>query len=164
MYDSVPRAVWREPESGQTHIIDSYGEPGPVVRKPLCNEMDYDALVDRTADPPDGIFIEGRTDPLDTTRFDAVDPAVAVSGTLCSTCEERYLELLWRRPADYPAIEVVCDGSTHDATYMVADLHFVTDKNRTPSVQLVDELRRTKLVPMWAVREITPHSEMPVVY
>lgn len=164
MYAPVPRTVWREPESGRGHIIDSYGEPGPVVRKPLCNETDYSAFVDGTAEPTAGIYIEGKTGPLDMTRFGTVDPTKAGSEALCADCLDRYFELLWRRPADYPAIEVVCDGPNHDTTYMVADLHFVADDDRNPCVELVDELRRTKRIPMQVVREIRPHSEMPVVY
>lgn len=162
MYDPLPRLYWREAASGVAHVIDDYGAPGPIVRKPLCDGTDYQRLVDGTAEVPPGAWVEGRDEQLETARFHGPNPMEAIDETLCSACADRYLELLWRRPADYPAIEVQpADGET---TYMVTDLHFVTDDELRPCVQLVDELGRTKRLLMRDVETITPHGEMPVVY
>lgn len=164
MYASVPRSYWVDTDTGEAHIVDSYGEPGPVVRKPLCEETDYETLLDEEAEIPAGAWVEGRNQQLDTEQFHGVNLDRAIQYDVCATCRERYLELLWTRPADYPALEVVVEAPETEETYMVTDVHFLSDDDPSPQVQLVDELGRTKQFPMKTVTQITPHSEMPVVY
>jgi hypothetical protein len=164
MYAPTPRSYWVDSDAGEVHIIDSYGEPGPVVRKPLCEDTQYQALVDGETEIPVGVWVEERNEQLDTERFHGVDPAESIRREVCSACRECYLELLWRRPADYPALEVEVETPETEETYMVTDVHFVSDDCLSPQVQIVDELGRTKKFRMKIVTEIIPHKEMPVVY
>lgn len=161
MYDSLPCSYW-EDDDGVAHIVDDHGAPGPIVWKPLCEDANYHDLVDRAVESPPGVWVEGRDERQpERSRFHGPNPRTELGFALCADCQQRYLALLWRRPVDYPALEV---EMTDDETYMVADLQFVADDELTPCVQLVDELGRTKQVPMRAVETIVPHDEMPVVY
>lgn len=164
MYAPLPRSYWVDTDTGEAHVVDSYGDPGPIVRKPLCEETEYQSFVEGEATVPAGVWVEGRNEQLETERFNGENPAEAIRREVCSACQERYLELLWRRPADYPAIEIAVETRAAAETYMVADCSFVTDDDHSPRVQLVDEIGRTKQMPMQQVKHVTPHAEMPVVY
>lgn len=164
MYKSVPDSYWVDVATGEAHIVDSYGEPGPIVRKPICVDTEYETLIEGATTIPEGVWVEGHGSQLETTGFEGVQPSESISGDLCTDCEDRYFELLWKRPAEYPAIEVTVREEDAETTYVVADVSFVFDDEPRPSIEIRDEAGRTKRFPVVQVAEIVPHASIPVVY
>jgi hypothetical protein len=164
MYKPVPDSYWVDSETGTAHIIDSHGEPGPIVRKPLCVTTDYETLIEGDEPIPDGVWVEGTNSPLETSRFGGVQPRDSIPRALCEDCEKRYFDLLWTRPARYPTIEVTVQTETGDTTYLVTDINFRFESESNPTLELTDAAGRTKQIHVERVTEIVPHASIPVVY